>query len=364
MANLFDYLKWRGDLLLEQDGLNEVDALILSRVSYAPYEKISLDKEGPQPIKKVAKKLISVEGIERSFIWPEDMQLLEILIDTPRFQDLELSHFVNQIDPERQKQFSAVTIKLEENRYFISFRGTDDTVVGWKENFNMTFMSPVPAQVSAVEYLEAVADSVEGELIPAGHSKGGNLAMYASAFCDESIQDRIHIIYSFDGPGFTEAVLDSPQYKEHCKKMVSFVPQSSIVGMLLEHEEQYSIIKSVEKSSFLQHNVYTWEVQGNHLIHLDEVTGSSRFIDHTLQGLLQDMEVEEREKVVDAIYQAFLDTDIYSLKQLDDKWFNGFFDILGSLISLDKQTREVLKNAFSKLMKNARLSIGGNGREK
>ena len=352
MANILDYLDWRGDLSLEADPFNEIDALILARLAYAPFDRISPYEKAPITIKTATENLLSLPNIEKIILDKHDMDFFKVLNKSPRFSEMTLDHYVNRVEKENQMQFSAITVQIRDKLHFISFRGTDDTLVGWKENFNMSFTCPVPAQSSAVNYLSSLAQTLEGEFILGGHSKGGNLAMYASSFCGETIQERIISVYNFDGPGFSENIISTPEYRNMRHKMMTFVPQSSIVGMLLEHEEQYIIVKSTQKINVLQHDLYSWTVQRNHLCYMDHVTDSSKFIDRTLKNWLEDIDVEQREGVIDAVYSIVANTEVKTLDELDDRKIKNTIDIFSSINKLDDETRDLIKDSLSLLVKN------------
>ena len=358
MANIHDYLHWRGDLPIEQFPFNEVDALILAKLSYIPFEKISLQSEStPISIRAAALSLLALPDLEQCVHLKDDIDLLRELSGSLRFCCMQLTNYVNQIEEENQTQFSAITVHVTDQFNYAVFRGTDATLVGWKENFNMSFIFPVPAQKRALKYLEDVSTATDSHFIVAGHSKGGNLAMYAAAFCNKETQDRITAVYNFDGPGFNEKVLVTPEYQRICSKMTTFVPQDSIVGLLLEHEEQYIIVKSMEKS-VMQHDISSWEVERDHLFYLDQVTNSSQFIDRTLKGWIADMDVGQREKFVDALYSILAKTKAHTLQELDDRWFECTMVILSTLGSLDEETRKLITEALSLLVKNAKKNFG------
>ena len=357
MANIHDYLFWRGDLPIEQFTFNEVDALILAKLSYIPFDKVSLSMESaPVSVRNAAIILLTQQDLEQYVHFKDDIDLLRELSESKRFCDMKILNHANRIEEENQTQFSAITIQVSEGLSYISFRGTDATLVGWKENFNMSFTFPVPAQKSAVHYLEHVVNSIEGSFIIGGHSKGGNLAMYAAAFCSEEAQDKISAVYNFDGPGFDEKVLLTSEYQRICGKMMTFVPQSSIVGMLLEHEEQYIIVKSAQ-TGIMQHDISSWEVERDRLCCLDHVTNTSRFIDGTLKGWLSDMDVSQREKLVDALYSILTKTQVRTIQELDDKWFECTVMILSALNTLDEDTRKLITDALSLLIKNAKKNF-------
>ncbi len=162
----------------------------------------------------------------------------------PRFSDVEMSAYCEQFDGGAQTQFAAVTFRLPSGTLVVAFRGTDDSLVGWKEDFNMAFQYPVPAQVSAAEYLKKVASLWDGPILLTGHSKGGNLAVYAAMNAEDEIKDRVERIYSLDGPGFPEEVVKSFEYASVSDRIVKIVPDSSVVGMVFETPERCVVVKS------------------------------------------------------------------------------------------------------------------------
>ena len=264
ITTVFDYLDWRGDISFSQMPLCEVDSLIFSLLSYIDFDGIV---PSPKEIKRInllaaAKKFIKKYKDEGKpdigFIIPKDVVvLLAKAAKTKRFGEVWLSSYENKICDGEEKQFSALTFIFKNTEgaeaLFVAFRGTDDTIVGWKENFNMSFMQPVPSQLEAVEYLSAVAANAFGEITLGGHSKGGNLSVYAAVSAPERVKERINEVYNLDGPGFNIDFLASEEYRGMRDRIRTIVPHSSIVGMLLEHEESYEVISS-SQTGLLQHN--------------------------------------------------------------------------------------------------------------
>lgn len=359
MPNLYDYMKWRGDLSIEQDGLNDVDYLILSRISYLPFDGIVPEGlDNGVSIAEAAAVLLA-DGDSRRYIMRADKDLLPAAATCERFRSMLLSGFVNQIDVEKEKQFSAMVISIGNSEHFISYRGTDDSMIGWKEDFNMSFMPQVPAQLEAVNYIEKIAPQLSSlfrndNLLVGGHSKGGNLAVYASAFCSPKIQKRIARIYNFDGPGFHTETLAQQGFERIGDKICTMLPQSSIVGMLLEYEGEYSIVQSLE-SGYMQHDMYTWEVMGKELVLLDTVTNSSRFIDRTLKTWLADMNTEQRAAFIEGLYGVINATNSRNLGELSArKWYEHAIAMVKALINLDEHTRMVLGKTLLALAKVAK----------
>lgn len=357
MSDVFDYLYWRGDLSLKSDPLNEIDSMILARLSYIPFEyAIDQNSNTDISILELSEMLISLPDLEDKVLIKEDVNLLIALSESSRFKNMKISKFVNQVDIKTQTQFSAITIQMDEQQYYVSFRGTDNTLIGWKEDFNMSFTFPVPAQKLAEQYLTQIANAKSGRFIIGGHSKGGNLAVYAAANCHSYIQKRIDAVYNFDGPGFNKKFLQTPGYINIDNLVHTFVPQSSIVGMLLEHEEKYTIVHSTQVF-ILQHDIYSWEVLPNKFESLESVTNSSKFIDSTLKAWIANMDYNQLEKFIDAIYMILAKTNVQTLKELSENWFANTKNIIKSLSDLDDETRIAITKTLFALMKSAKQEM-------
>lgn len=390
MHSIFDYLYWRGDLGFDESPLNEVDSLILARFSYMPMEMIglqNLSKEKVVSLKEIASLIISkmkeIPEEKRVFLNKQDIHLLEALSSSERFSSLGVFAFRYELDDETQTQFCAVSLKLGSKTgpdIFVAFRGTDNTLIGWKEDCNMGFICPVPAQVLAAEYLDEIAScsSFMGtsgyemscatpcinksfinkpcinkpNIIVAGHSKGGNLAVYAASFCSSAAQKRIVHVYNFDGPGFDAKVLSRPEYQRICERTTTFVPQSSVVGMLLGHEEPYIVIHS-EQSGLMQHDLYSWCIERMGFECLEKVTDGSRFVDATLKSWIAGMDYSQREGLVDAAYEVLSKTNARTLRDLGSNWLSNSVAIMSSIGALDESSRAVALQALKALVKCA-----------
>lgn len=243
MANIFDYIQWR-DIELEKVEFNEIDNLILARLSYFPLDGL-INEDEEITIKEVYKRYKKV-GTTGRILQKEDIDLFPVLANSIRFGNMKLTNYINKVDPIQEKQFSAITIIMQDKTIYVAYRGTDNTIVGWKEDFNMSFSKLVPAQTDAVNYLESVAKKYKNRIRVGGHSKGGNLAVYAAAFCNKHVKDKIINVYNNDGPGFCDEVVNSEQYKEIIDRVHTYIPQTSIIGRLLNHEEETIILKSTQ----------------------------------------------------------------------------------------------------------------------
>lgn len=357
MANLFDYLDWRGDLPFSAVPFNDIDSLILSRLSYLPFDGIvSSCLDDKITILEAGKQILASEESLEQIIWQEDIPLIQELVASERFSPLNLSGYVNQVDLAKEKQFSAIVTELDPHRHYVAYRGTDLSLAGWKEDFNMSFTTPVPAQEDAVRYLEYVGSKLKGNFIIGGHSKGGNLAVYAGAFCSPELQKRIITIYNNDGPGFDSTILQTEGYQNIRAKIKTFVPQSSVVGMLLQHEEDYYVIHSTQ-IGLMQHDLYSWQVDRDNFVYLDQVTDGSKFIDETLKTWITSLEPEQREEFVDALFSIFEHTEVSSLKELTENWYGNSKLMLKSIRNMDETMRSSISKTLRLLFKAARQHV-------
>ena len=351
MADLFDYLIWRGDLPMDLVPPNPVDTLILSALSYLDYDGlVPGDFLHPVPLHVVEEAFAAMPDRDERVRVKRDADLLAACAATERFGHLKLAFYRSELLPQMQSQFAALTWLLPDGTAMITYRGTDMTITGWKEDFNMSFQSSVPAQEKALWYLEAFARVHMGPIRLTGHSKGGNLAVYAAARTVPENQERILSVHNHDGPGFHSHVLRDPGYRAILPKTRTFLPQSSVVGMLLEHEEPYTVVRS-RQVSLLQHEPYTWEVLGGGFVELEEVDDSSRFLDRTIKEWLSGMDNTERNEIVDTVFDLLSLGDAKSVFDLiQPKNVRTYLKTL----SADGKLRKILSDEFMSLMEAAR----------
>ena len=247
-----------------------------------------------------------------------------------------------------------MTLILPDDTIYVSFRGTDSTIVGWKEDFNMSFKSHIASQLSAKNYLEEVAKKYKFRKIRVGgHSKGGNIAIYASTFVDNNIKDRIMNVYNNDGPGFCEDIIESSEYKEILPKVHTYIPQSSIIGRLMNHKEDFTVVESTQKG-IMQHDLYSWQVLGTSFVSLEELTNSSEFIDGTITEWLQHVEPKKREEVINIIFEILSATEAQTTKEFKSNWLENTKTITRLYKNLDSETREMILKTISLLFKSAK----------
>lgn len=356
MGNLFDYLEWRGDLTFAQSEFNKVDNLVLSVLSYVELTGIAPEEGCNEKItiKEAADYYFEFHDLKEDapglLLSNDFIKLFYIMARSKRFGSLQISHYVNHVDEAEEKQFSALTVYLGDRTAFIAFRGTDDTIVGWKEDFNMSFQTPVPSQTEAVSYLKMIMKQTRCKLRLGGHSKGGNLAVFATAFSGIRAQRRVIEIYNNDGPGFTRKIIETDEYKNIMEKIHTYVPQSSVIGMLLEHEESYQVVHSNQKGIF-QHDPFSWEITGTEFVYEKNLTHESRVVDQTLKEWILSMDDAQKSEFVDALFGIFEDEEYTTLSELSIKSLGA---MIKSYNNMAEETRHMLQKTIKLLIEQAK----------
>ena len=309
MPNLFDYLEWRGDLSFETAPVSEADNLAFCLLSYVDLDGIVPDdpRRGSVTLREAA--------AEYFFTHPDILTLFRRMAKTPRFRDLRLTGYVNTVCEEREMQFSALTVLLPTEKAFVAFRGTDDTIVGWREDFNLSHMDEVPSQRSAAEYLNALDLPPDTALYVGGHSKGGNLAVWGAVHAEEGLRRRIIQVYSNDGPGFTEGTVASEAYRALSDRIRIILPEESLVGLLLEHDEGYTVIRSNRKGLF-QHDGLSWEILGDSFLRAEGLSKRGLRSDTVIREHIDAMTREERENLVRLVFGLLESTGCKTLTEL------------------------------------------------
>nr|WP_304955936.1 DUF2974 domain-containing protein [uncultured Acetatifactor sp.] len=279
--------------------------------------------------------------------------LYERMVQGKRFRNLELNYYVNVIEERWETQFSAVTFTLGDGSRYVAYRGTDETIVGWKEDFNMAFLTPVPGQAISVEYLNRVAGRFGGPLYVGGHSKGGNLAVYSAMNCNPDIQDRIRKIYSMDGPGFRPEVLRECDYGKIADRVVKILPNSSLVGMIFESGMYFQVVKS-KTFGLLQHDPYTWLVTGNHLVRADRLYERRQQMDNNLNQWILSLNEQQLRTFVDTLYQVITASQADNLIDFTAEWKKSMNGVIAALKEVDEETVEALKEIVRSLFEIAR----------
>lgn len=347
MSNIIDYMKWRGDLSFSQDPLNEIDNIILARFSYLPFKYINL--KNMETIESISDKMKDF-NLER-FLWDDDKEFIEILGKTKRFKNLKTSDYIEIFDKSAEKQFAAISIIMPNKIKYISFRGTDSSLVGWKEDLNMSFMENVPSQKEAVNYLNSIARKGRDKLIIGGHSKGGNLAVYSAIFCEDKIKNRIEKVINADGPGFDKNVIQTENYKKIINKVETYIPQSSIVGRLLEHEEEYQVVKSIQKG-VMQHDIYSWQVEPMKLVRIPTLTNNSEIFNGIVRDWVKNTTPEQRKNFINLIYEIITTTDAKSLGDFSKNTARKIGIILNSYRNINETDKKEMERMVKLMLES------------
>ncbi|MBR3770042.1 MAG: DUF2974 domain-containing protein [Lachnospiraceae bacterium] len=362
MANILDYLDWRGDLTFDQSPFNEVDNLLLSQLVYVDLEGIVPGPESREKIRVAEASRIffathdEKKILEKVSMTKTAMYVLKKMAESERYKDALLGGYVNDISIEEQSQFAVLCVYLGDRSLFVAFSGTDDTIVGWRENFNMGYLDATPGQKKAVAYLNNMVGIGQWKVRVGGHSKGGNLAVYSAVHCRPIIKRKIISVYSNDGPGFSKDMVASEAYQEMIPKIQTIIPESSIVGLILEHEEEVQVVKSTNVGVG-QHDAMSWEVLGTHFVYTDKVAKQSVFIDETMRAWLMELNAVQREIIVEAVFEIL---DELNIRTVDDFTHLKFADIQETnkiRKNLPAGTQELLSHAIKLLFKTGKNSV-------
>lgn len=368
MSNIMDYLDWRGDLTFEQSPFNEVDNLILAQLAYTNFDYIvpsvwsELDITLEEAANHYFLKYSEQDIAQLNNITRISIPLFKKMATTDRFKQIRLSNFTNIIDIDNTKQFAAVCYEILDGTNYVAYRGTDSNIIGWKENFNMSIGTTVPAQFEALTYLEQISEKQQGLLRIGGHSKGGNLAVYAAVMTTDAVKSRIIEIYNNDGPGFDERFTKDGRYETILERVKTIVPQFSIVGKLLEHREAYTIVKSNQRL-LLQHEAFSWEVLGATFVKAGQVEKTSELVDLTLKSWLNQLSRSQRQQFVSAIFYLFEEADIRTIDDLTQAKWKKLRDMI-RVLNQSKENKIVLRKAFKLLFSEGSKHLLTFNREK
>lgn len=391
--NMLDYLVWRGDLTFAQSEFNEVDNLILCYLVY-----VNLDGIAPE----MGEEAVSVRQLSETFFTRYSEKELEKdksfirfapvvlkeMAQTRRFGDLLVQNYVNKVDLEKMLQFAAMEIQLGDGTTFVAYRGTDDTIVGWKEDFYLS-RGVVLAEKEAVDYLNHVGEmhrrlqsetaeqkgkqkfslfsrrkkkeSCEEVLVQdiriGGHSKGGNLAIYAAAYCDENIQNHIMEVYSNDGPGFMKEFLEYPGFQKICGRIRRYVPESSIIGMLLYHSVEPIVIESSQKA-VMQHDGFSWEVSGPAFVRCEGLSNFALAMDQAIRNWLEQIPQGRREAIICDLFSVLEATDAVTLTELQDGGIKNIRVIMKAVEAMDTDSKGVVQDLLKEILQNVPQMLG------
>lgn len=358
-GTIISYVKEYGEHSFAEAPMNEVDSLVLCQFSYLKFDGLVPDvRENGHSVslQEIAahedyEKLYADERYER-----DNRALFEAMLASRRFRNMRLNCYINIIEKEWETQFSAVTFLLDDGALYVAFRGTDENIVGWKEDFNMAFLSPVPGQAYSVKYLNMVTGKLHKPFYVGGHSKGGNLALYSAMNCIPKIQERIIKIYSMDGPGFRPEVLDVCRYNEIADRVVKILPHSSLVGMLFERDIHYKVVES-KTFGLAQHNPYTWIVEDGKFQEVDGIYESRLLMDGALNEWILSLDEKRLKIFVDTLYQVVSASEAESLIDFTADWKKSMNKVLSALKEVDGQTEKMLKETVKALFEITKIRV-------
>ena len=344
MANVLDYLAWRGEFSFDVTPWNEIDALLIAVLSYLNFHGME-DAKG-WTLEEADRIGLLVKGDSASFEGRK--KVFEAMARSVRFRDCRMHHAIAMTNPEKEMQFAALCVDIPDRTVCVAYRGTDNTVVGWKEDFNMAYRTRVPAQEAAAGYLSRAARATERPIRLIGHSKGGNLAMFAAATVPEEIQARIDSIWSFDGPGMNRETSAGEGYQRIKSRIRSFIPQTSIIGLLMDYVNPYTVVRSAA-SGISQHDPLTWQVYGPGFETLEKVDRTAEVVCETLHEWLQNSTPEQRGAFVETVFQLVDTTRATRISDLLNEKLKSILIMAGNRKDVDPETRRV----FNRLMAQA-----------
>ena len=348
MANVKDYLVWRGDIALRESPWNAVDGLLMAVLSYLNFHGIS-DARG-WTLREARRIDLLMDCPDVTF--GPRKELFLALADSERFGETLLHHFIALTDMENKMQFSAMCLDLPDGAVCVAFRGTDNTIVGWREDFNMAYQPVVPGQEAARLYLERVAELTDRPIRLTGHSKGGNLAVYAAACASPEVQNRIESIWNYDGPGMHHDVFQSEGYARIRPRIFSYIPQTSIIGLLMDYCRPYTVVHSVA-SGLSQHDPLTWQVYGPKFEEMESIDRNASVVCETLHEWLDNSTPEQRGAFVDTLFRLVDTTEATRMSDLLGAKLKSLLIMVGNRKDVEPETRRV----FNRLMAQA-ITLG------
>ena len=353
MAHLIDYLEKVKELTFDQEPLNILDKVCINEIGYLTYEKWLTASDLKKPINLHD----FAEGKELNpdysfMVTKERVELAEAIVRSRRFASLSLSNYRSVLDKEVEKQFAAMIFSLPELDYHqLVFRGTDDSVIGWKEDFQLTYSREIPAHRSAMTFLEDHLPNLSGRITVSGHSKGGNLALYSAVQSSTALREKIAELLLLDSPGLMKSLLEKPSYQELKSRMTVIRPQDSVVGVMLYWDRPAQLV-AAEGIGFAQHNVLTWEVDlaANDFVYEDQPTELSQRLEETFQEWIETLPNQELKQGCDLVFDTILDSGIESLDDIGIQALPQIGQMLQEFGNLSDKQKKVLQDGFNQLL--------------
>ena len=334
---------------------NDVDSLILSTLAYYNFENVV-----PKIFSKDKIKLKDIpSNIEEYLMYMPNKkgykELFSAVIKNPRFNELFLDNYYERDNVEEEIGFKALTFEAPDFIY-ISYMGTKASLISWKEDFKLCYLSPLPSQKMALRYLNKISLETIKPIYLGGHSKGGNQAVYAAIHTSILNKIRIKKIFTHDGPGFPLKVFNSLRYKMIKNKISKTVPSSSIVGMLLYSRESYKVIKA-SGVSINQHCALNWHIKNSDFVYLNDLSWSSKHFDKTISNWINSLDKKRKEDFINALYEILENENFDAKKIGEGKYLSIYNTIRKGLKNVDKETKEKIMYVAKRLIYYERLNI-------
>ena len=345
MGTVLEYLEKYGEFSFRERSMNEVDSLALCQLAYLKFDGMVPDVHENQP-SVTLKSLAEHPDFENLFadtrFEKPNRALLQAMLKGKRYSNRKLNCYINIVEEEWETQFSAITYILDDGTVYIAYRGTDETIVGWKEDFNMAYLSPVPGQDYSVKYLHMVTRRFRRPFYVGGHSKGGNLAVYSAMNCAPDIQDRVIKVYSMDGPGFRPEVLERCNYDMIAGRVVKILPHSSLVGIIFESDMRFQVVES-KSLGLLQHDLYTWKVKDDYLVRANDIYEKRKRLGNNLNQWILSLDEKQLQTFVDTLFGVIEASRADNLIDFTAEWKRSMNGIVTAMKEVDDETRQVLK---------------------
>lgn len=337
--NIFRYIDKYGNISFLEKEFNDVDNLIFSALIYIDLDKyVSNNNFNKRSIQDVGNDFLKNYNKKKKIVIATKIgiKVLRYIKDTKRYKDLLLYNY-SYIGNDKE-QFSAITIEINNSLIYVSFEGTDQLISGWKEDFMMSYQFPVLSQKMAIKYINKFIFN-RHKIIIGGHSKGGNLAVVAGMYANMFVKNKIIKVYNNDGPGLREEQFNSNKYKNMEKKLVSIIPNYSVVGLLLKHSDKYMVVKSM-KRGINAHNFTNWVISDDKLL-ITKLSNYSKIINKTVNKWLDKYSDSERELFVKELFLIFDRANIYSLTDINDNK-KLIFNIIKETKGIDIKTKNMI----------------------
>lgn len=367
MKNILSYIKNEGNRTFKDYPFNEVDSLILSQLSYLEFDgvipKLCEDVFEPKAENKASYDLIEEEksvflkdipghpDFNNMFniFWMADKEekLISLAAKSKRYGDIKINYYKEVFSEDSDTQFAAVTYILPDESMYVAFRGTDATLLGWKEDMKIGYSKPIESQKLAAEYMNFVSRMNDYPIRTGGHSKGGNLAIFASMMCEVEARIRIIDIYNHDGPGFRPEIIENSAYSSLTDRIHKYIPKSSIVGIIFENDD-YDIVESYGMGA-LQHNAFSWKVENGEFVRCERKFFTKEATDQTINEWIYSLKEEELDVFVNSLYDILTVKDAKTIEDLKKNPFKSFTAAVNKYKELSLDNQEILEEIFKRM---------------